>query len=294
MRISDSSIFDNARRQAAAAREAASSAQEVLSAGTRIQHPGDDPAGAGLIVAFSMSSERLLAISKSTAAASDELAAADGALDSVSNSLARARELAVQFSNAGYSASQLAMGADEVKSLIAQVIAGLNTRFGNRYIFGGTKDDQPPFTDTGLYQGDPNVRQVDIAPGVKQDASVRADTAFKGVGGGVDVLGTLQRLQQALEAGNASAVQAALNDLDTSVTQASTARSQVGVYMNVLDTASSANKIASGEDDTRAKKQGEVDLAQASIELASTQTALQATYSAVAQSFKLSLLNFIG
>jgi flagellar hook-associated protein 3 FlgL len=293
VRITDRLIFDSARASTAQARDAAQAAQDLVSNGTSIQHPGDDPAGAGLMVAFQMSSDRFAAIQSATAAASDELNAADGALDGVSTALSRARELAVQFANSTYTGAQRAMGAVEVGGLVQQVVSDLNTRFGNRYIFGGNEDGAPPFQSDGTYVGDAGIRQVEVAPGVYQQANVRADVAIQGVGGGTDVLKTLQALQTALTNDDVAGVQGTLDALDASINQVATARAQAGTSMSALDAASSAAKIASGDDKTQASKQGDVDLADAAIQLQATQNALQASLAAAAQSFRVSLLDYL-
>jgi flagellar hook-associated protein 3 FlgL len=95
VRITDRLTFESARVATAQAREAAERALQLVSAGTRIEHPGDDPAGAGMMVAFQMTSERLGAIYRAASAATGELNAADGALGDIGNALIRARELAV-------------------------------------------------------------------------------------------------------------------------------------------------------------------------------------------------------
>jgi flagellar hook-associated protein 3 FlgL len=285
-------MFAAARADTARAREAAQAAQDAVARGTRIAHPGDDAAGAGAIVALRMSSDRFAAIERATAAASDELAAADAALDGVSSALSRARELAVQLGSGGYSGSQRAMGAQEVGSLIGQIVSALNARVGNRYLFGGTRDAAAPFTDSGAYLGDDAVRQVEVAPGVYQQANVRADLAI-GVAGGVDVFATLRSLQAALEANDDAAVRGTLAALDAGIDQVASTRAEAGGAMNALEAASAAARITSGDDEIRAGKQGEVDLAEAAIRLQATQTALQASLAAAAQSFRVSLLDYL-
>ena len=296
MRITDLLVFDRARLDTARAREAAEAAQQRVSTGTRIAHPGDDPAGAGLAVAFRMSSERLGAIQAATATAADELNAADGALDGVTNALTRARELAVQFANDTYSAADRAVGGQEVAGLFTQVVSNLNLRFGNRYLFGGTRDAAPPFDAAGTYSGSTGAaaaRQVEIAPGVYQDASVRADVAVLGAGGGTNVLDALRALQHALEAGDGAAVQQSVDGIDAALRQVAATRAEAGTSADALGAASAAAKIASGDDEVRAAKQGEVDLADAAIQLQATQNALQAALAASAQGFRASLLDYL-
>jgi flagellar hook-associated protein 3 FlgL len=302
VRVTDRLVFDTAILDTGRAREAAEQAQRVASRGTRIEHPGDDPAASGLIVSFNMSSQRFAAIAGAAGAASDELSTADGALDGVSTALSRARQLAVQFSNSTYSQAQRSGGALEVQGLMSQIVSDLNTRFGNRYVFGGTKDDAPPFSielgsgapppDPAVvtYGGDDGVRQVEVAPNVFQQANVLVGSLSTDPNG---VLATLGKLQAALQANDAPAVQATLDGLDAGINQVSTARAQVGVSMNTFDAATSAAKTASGDDKTRAGKLSDVDVIESSIKLQATQTALQASLAATAQGFRLSLVDFL-
>jgi flagellar hook-associated protein 3 FlgL len=291
VRVTDRLIFDSALLDTGRARDAAEQAQRIASRGTRVEHPGDDPAASSLIVAFRMSSERFAAIAGAAGAASDELSAADGALDGIGTALSRARQLAVQFSNSTYSQDQSAGAATEVQGLVSQIVADLNTRYGNRYVFGGTLDGAPPFDPaSGAYLGDAGIRRVEVAPNVFQQANVLVGSFSTDPKG---VLATLAQLRAALQADDAAAVQATLDGLDAGIGQVSGARAQVGVSMNAFDAAASTAKAASGDDQTRANQQGEVDVVESSIRLQATQTALEASLAATAQAFRLSLLDFL-
>jgi len=140
---------------------------------------------------------------------------------------------------------------------------------------------------------------VEIAPGVLEQANVRADVAIKGApltpGGtpGVDVLQTLQSLRTALQGNDTTQIAAALDGLDTGINQVSVARSQVGASMHAFDTAVTAAKALADDDTVRAGKLGDADVIESAIQLQATQTALQASLSATAQSFKISLLDYL-
>ena len=154
------------------------------------------------------------AINQNASRAGDEVDAADSALQSLSDVLARARELAVQMGNDSYSAADRAGAATEIDGLVQQAVTLMNTNVNGRYIFGGNQDQTAPFDTAGNYNGDTAVRQVEVAPGVLEDSSVRADVAVKGVGGGVDLFATLQSLSTALRTNNGDAIRGSLTDLD--------------------------------------------------------------------------------
>jgi flagellar hook-associated protein 3 FlgL len=286
-------LYGMAIRDGGKARERLESAAAQAATGQKLVHPGDDPAGAGLVSIDHGAAARLDAIREVASRASDELAAVDTSLGEVSNDLIRAREIAMQFSSAGYSAAQRAGAAVEVRGLIASSVASLNARAGGRYVFAGRLDGAPPFDAAGNYTGDAGVRQVEIAPGVLQDASVRADVAVAGVGGGTNLFATLNALVTALDANDQNAVAATLAGLDASTGQISIARAQAGTSMSILDTAVAESRATADEARARAATFTDADAVEAAGRLAMAQRALEAALTATSSSFKLTILDYL-
>ena len=291
MRVSDQALFSLANQRIMRARSDATTAGDQVSSGKRIEHPWDSGGDAGMAVRHQQETGRQNGIFTAASLASDELGVVDGAMDQVTTSLTRAKELAVQLANDTYNANDRAGGAAEVQQLLSAVVSQLNMRFGERYLFGGMQDAAPPFDAAGNYLGDANIRKVEIAPGVMQDASSRADVALKGAGGGVDVLQSLQRFVTALNTNDATNIRVAVQELDDGIIQVSKERSRVGAMMNVFDVASS---MARQNRDAATDAQGrleDIDIFEASTRFAATQRALEASMSAASQQFRLSLLD---
>ncbi|MEW5847932.1 MAG: flagellar biosynthesis protein FlgL [Myxococcota bacterium] len=291
MRVTDRMIFENARRDTMAARQRLEDATREASTGMRVTHPWDDPAATGLLVQRRLAGARWDAQRTSVERAADELSVADSALDSVANAVSRAQQLAVQLSNATYSAGDRAGAAREVQGLISDVIGTLNRQVGNRYIFGGTADGAPPFDATGAYQGDANVRSVEVMPGVNVNTSVRADVYLQGSGGGVDVLDTLRTLQAALENNDPAAISGTLDDLATGVDQVARARAEAGANTLLLDSAAAAARVASDQEVVAGAALSEVDVIDAATRLAHAERALEAALAATSRSFAKTLLD---
>ena len=289
MRVTDRMIYDNASLWTGNARSQVEAATETASTGLRIVHPGDDPAAAGQVTVHQQAQARADAIAKSVQAASGEFDSAESALAAVGNAVARARELAVQLSTSTYTAAQRSAAAGEVTGLFNEAVAALNTKVGNRYLFGGSKDSQPPFDSTGAYQGDTLVRQVEAAPGVLQNASVRADVAAKGACGGVDLLTTLQSLATALAANDVTGVQGTLDNLDKSTAQLATARATAGADQSALDQAHSIALAASTSEKAAVSHLQDADIIASATQLQLALRALQAALQASTASFQLSL-----
>jgi flagellar hook-associated protein 3 FlgL len=291
MRVTDRMMYESAAQNAARSRDAVQNATQEVSTGIRVNHPGDDPVAAALIVQAQQTSDQATAIGTNAARAGAELDTADQALQNMGNVLTRARELAVQMGDDSNSASDRADAASEVTGLLNQAVSLMNTDVNGRYIFGGDQDTTPPFDAAGNYSGDAAVRQVEVAPGVLQDASVRGDVVAKGTGGGVDIFATLQSLSTALSTNNGAGIRGALTDLQTATTQVTSADAQVGTMGDVFTTAQTLatnNQLAAT---TSISKEADADPFDAASKLALANYALNATLSASATSLQLSLVN---
>jgi flagellar hook-associated protein 3 FlgL len=293
MRVTETMIFQQTTDRANTALANVARAQSEVSSGLRVQSPGDDPQAAGMLVRHRFDQTRTTAIQSGAQRTVDELNAADSALESIRTSLARAQVLATQYGNDTYTADDRAAAAEEIDGLYKQVIGDLNTRFGDRFLFCGFKDSQAPFSDTGDYQGDSGVRQVEVAPGVYDDASVRADIMAKGAGGGVDILKALQDLSTTLRASDGDGIRASIGTLDTGLSQVSTARSKVGTAVNIFT--STVNTCTSQITNTKTviSELGDADVVEASSKLSLAQYALNATLTAASKTLEFSLIDLL-
>jgi flagellar hook-associated protein 3 FlgL len=293
MRITNQMIFDQARAQIANARERATQAQDQVSTGIRVVHPGDDPAAAGRMVSQTIAIQRFDIIDKSIASATGELETADGALQNVSTLLARAQQLAVQLGNDTYGVIERQAGAQEIGSISMQISQLMNTQIAGRYIFGGNVDDAPPFDPAGAYSGDTAVRQVEVAPGLRQNASVRGDQAVKGVGGGVDVFAALSSLATALNNNDGVNIRAAVSGVSQSTNQVAAALTTTGSMLAALDSAKTIGTAAKEATQKVLSAETEIDIFAAATNLAQAQQSLEATMSASARSFSINLLDYL-
>jgi flagellar hook-associated protein 3 FlgL len=293
MRVTNRMIFDAAQAQTASARERVEEASRRVADGQRVVHPGDDPAAAGIIVSHRVALGRYEAIDRAVARASEEAQVADGAMQGVSTLVARARELGTQLGNDSYSASERASGAQEIRSISGQIVQLMNTTVAGRYIFGGNVDRTPPFDAAGNYSGDTVTRQVEVAPGLLENASVRADQALKGVGGGVDVFAALDALANALASNDGASVRGSLTALGSSGDQVATALTNLGGIMSSFDSARSIGAVAKDSVQKVLASESEVDIFEAATQLAAAQQTLEASLALAAKSFNVSLLDYL-
>jgi flagellar hook-associated protein 3 FlgL len=293
MRVSDRMMYDQANSNAVSARDKVLSASDQASTGMRVTHPGDDPTSAGLIVKGRQTMSRIDGLSQGAARANDELGVVDSSLQEMSSLVARVRELTVQMGNDSYSPVDRANAANEVNTLFRQATMLMNTDVNGRYIFGGARDSAPPFDATGAYQGDTNVRQLEIAPGVVEDASVRADVAVKGAGGGVDLFATLNALSTALASNDGNGIRGTLSNLDAVSHQLGNTLAKVGASMNAFQTAQNVGETLKLDAASALSREQEIDIFDATSKLALANHALEATLTAAASTFRMTLMDKI-
>ncbi len=187
-----------------------------------------------------------------------------------------------------------------------EVEALLNTQLGNEYIFAGSLTDTQPvdvnnvaytpqaglpgtFTaDADYYQGDTFKR------------SARADDNFEltyGITGDEASFEELLRTFAYLDYAGANSDQAvlteALNIIDSAIEGLSDLRGQVGASAQVLQSASTRHQDFITAATNLASSIEDVDIAQATTNLAHNELQLQGSYLSVSRLRDLSLLNFL-
>ena len=293
MRVTSQRIFELAKAQTMAARERVEKASQQVSTGQRVVHPGDDPAAAGIIIANRAAINRYDAIDGAVARASEETQVADGALQSVSTLLQRARDLATQLGNDTYSATERAAGAQEIDSIKGQIIQLMNTTVAGRYIFGGNVDRTPPFDASGNYAGDTAVRQVEVAPGLLQNASVRADQIIKGTAGGVDVFATLTSLSTALSGNDGPNIRGSLAGLVAGGDQVASGSDPDRWHAGGVRQRAQHRRRGEGLSAEDPVGDGRGRYLRGRVRAQRAQTALEATLAVSAKTFGVSLLDYL-
>jgi len=313
MRITNSAMGDRLLGDLQAAYNRMATTQQSISTGKRVNQPSDDPTAAGIARLRTADLEGLKRSQDSVSTAQSWLAATESGVGKVNDILQRARELAIQGANGSLSARDRASIATEVDQLTAAVKDAMNAKYGDAYIFSGTKSDVAPYTTaTGdAYQGDTGAVLREAGPSVTLQvnppfAAVGGTavplTAGSLLGGGTAagdgrVLDALQSLSAHLRGGTPSDLQALqttdLQALDANLTAVGAARSAVGAMSNRADAALSRlqdlqDLTTKGIDDLTG-----VDLAKALTDYTAQQTAYQAALKVGASVIQPSLVDFI-
>jgi len=291
MRVTEKMTYESSLAQAERSRENLDKAQNEVASGTRVEHPGDDPAAAAQAVGHDVDKARFTAVGKNAQQAADELNQADTALEGIGTAASRALQLATQFGNDSYGATDRASGAQAIDGILQQTVGLLNTTYSGRYIFGGSKDGSVPFDASGNYLGDSVARSVEVAPGLYQTSSLDANTLVKGGGTGVDFLKTLSDLSTALTNNDGAAIRASVGNINTAISQINVGRTQAGMGVDAFQAAVSTADTAVDNETSTIGNLVDADTIDAETRLSSAQYALDATLTAISKTMKMSLVD---
>lgn len=320
-RITSRLMNDNIIRNLMTNRSQLNQTQEQIASGKRVTTPSDDPTATIGILNSKTSLSKIENYLNNTNMADSELEITDKAILSTVEIVHRVKELTVKAANVTTGKDELTAINGELEQLIQQVKDTANTKFGNKYVFGGVKTEVEPFSNysNGIkYNGTPETgdykRLMEIGDNItipmnisgdqlfgecyqdiNADNSLKYDAAGNPVMVGNGLLNTLTTLSNELKATspNPDNIRSKLANLDTDLTNLLDKQAEVGGIISRLG----MTKIKLEDDSltiTKFKSSVEdIDLAQSITELNFQQTALQASLQVSAKVIQPSLLNFI-
>jgi flagellar hook-associated protein 3 FlgL len=284
--------------------------QNQAATGQRITAPEDDPAAMQRTLDLRDEKRSVDQYLRNISTLRDRAMNSFGVLKGLKNISDRAGEIAT-LADGTRSPEELRIYAAEVSQMIQAAVQTMNTKVGERYLFGGTKTDAPPFqmtTDVNgnvisvSYQGDSNVTQNEIAPGATLAVDAPGENNFgtgpRGVISdnrvGADFFNHLIALQNHLQAADSNAVAtidrpALALDEDNIIFQIS----NNGAALTRLETATSTANTRSDSLTEMISKEADADLTETLVQLSQTQNAYQAALQSGATIMRTSLLDFL-
>jgi len=274
MRVTDSMIWGNMQKNVSARQSDFASAQERAVTGRAVNAPSDDPTSFAKARTETGNLARAQSYERTVGMAKPILETTDSALMTVENVVQRIRDIAVQGANDTLNANDRNTLNQELTTLRDQLVGLGNTTSGDRFIFGGYKDNVAPFDAAGVYTGDTAVQQVEVARGVSLPLGLTGESVFGTAGS--DVFTTITSLQTALSSGDAASVSNLITEVDSRFEQVRKVHTQVGVHLNAADMAQAVATRAQDAATVSRSNLIDIDAAKAYTDLAKAQTALNA------------------
>ena len=277
--------------------------QNQLSSGKEVSRPSDNP----LLVAKIMNmNNNILQNEQYNSNISDTLSwvkTQDTALGDATQTLQRINDLVIYGSNGALSDLDRSAIVEEVKMKSEELVDILNTNFDGRYIFGGQKTTEKPFSkaDSALiddvlvevvftYNGDKNDISREISQGVEVNL-ISDGSKIIGEGTENENLGVLlKKVIDALDAGASDILtgdDGLLGDLQKATDNVVRIRTQIGAIHNRLEAAEDRNKELLSERE-------DIDIIEKYMEYMVMATTYQASLSVGAKILQPSLLDYLG
>jgi|Deesub1362A_J573_1020465.scaffolds.fasta_scaffold00087_102 flagellar hook-associated protein 3 FlgL len=267
------------------------SVQNKLSSGKKFSAPSDDVIGLSRAMDYRVSIDMNEQYKRNVDEAIAQISFTEKVMESVTATLTRARELAMEMGTDTKDAESRAVAASEVAQLKEHMLSLANSKFRDRYIFSGFKTDSVAFDTSGVYLGDDGVMNVMIDKDSKIAINIPGSTVFS-YGGGT-FFDVLDDLQTALENDDVDAIRSTLDTLDASLNQALSVRAELGSRLSSLE----AQKNRLENDNlmlkTSLSKVEDADIVDAVSELAKTEIALQALRDTAGRIISQSLMDFL-
>lgn len=298
MRVTDSSL-SSSKSLINAQRLRIGVLQERMATGKRINRPSDDPAGAEAVIRLRTTQGEIEQFRRNTETVDQKLNTADDSMGSYEQVLDRLRSLVSKGNSDTTTQEQKNILATEIDGLRERILNIANSRNGDEYLFGGTRQNTPPFDPTNAAPAaTPTVQQfVQVEPGANAVATgVTAEMLFSDANG--NIFADLTTISAALRGtGDPAADRAALTNgaqrLKGYTDLAAVAHAKIGAYMK--NTEMAAERLGSSflSLEEQASKIETADFVETAVQLTQNQQTLEATLQMTARG-RRSLIDFLG
>ena len=283
--------------------------QEQLISGKRIQKASEDPVVAMQGIRYRTEVREVDQFRHNVSEATSWMDLTDSTLNEVTEAVKRIRELTTQAANDTYESSQRAIIKSEVDQLIEHIGSLANSKAGEKYIYNGTKTDQPLINVDNLkaYLANPagsvdsiyesgtaptasGKIEFEVSKGITVQVNMQPETVFgKELFEGLHKLSTL--LKETTTTG--ADLSAELDTLDTLGQSLITERAELGARANRLELVD--NRLQDHEiiAKTIMSDNEDIDVEKVIMELKSHETVHRAALSAGARIIQPTLLDFL-
>ncbi len=145
----------------------------------KMNRPSDDPVGAAKVLEVRTDKVNNEQFQMNAKLANSFLLNTDHAVEDLSEIVVRAKEIAVGQASGASSTKESRRGvAEEVNQLYQRAISTANRRIGDRYLFGGYKNQTSPVSAEGRYMGDDGEIMIEVAKEVYLGMNVPGHQVF--------------------------------------------------------------------------------------------------------------------
>jgi len=271
--------------------------EQEIASGLSVNEPSDNPGAAALLVENAGQTSEADQFERSIGSIQGEIQSADSTLDSVTTALQQAISLGTEGANGTENAADRAAIVVQIQGIQSQLLNLANLTYQGNYVFAGTATQAAayvldPSSPSGVtYQGNTGVNRVRVGSQITLQTNLPGSQLFSASGG--NVFQSIQDLITSLQGGNTASIGTAV----TEVGDASSYLSEQSVfYGNALDQLTSQQTYLASDTTELAQQEttiGGADLPNVISNLTTSQTSLQATLEAIAQTESTNLFQYL-
>ncbi|MBD1381391.1 flagellar hook-associated protein FlgL [Metabacillus arenae] len=240
MRVTQGMLANNAMRNLSRSYQMLGKYQDQMNTGKKIQRPSDDPVVAMKGMFYRTNLTEIEQYKRNLTESYQWMENSEGGIEHAQQVVHRVRELLVQAKNGTNSPEDLKSIEVEINQLKEDLIGVANTQVAGRYIFNGTKTDQPAISKNSdgsyTYHFESSDFMVEVSKGVQLKSNVDGLNAFgEKLESGDNLFETLEKIQAALNSGNMSGSEDFLNDINAHFDTMNAERSELGARYNRLE-----------------------------------------------------------
>lgn len=207
MRISTVTMFEQSTASMNRQQSDLMRVSQQIASGRRVVNPSDDPQAASRAIGVDQAKAVTEQYSDSRVSARNSLAQTESIINSVSDAITSAKGLLIQASSDTLSDENRESIASELKGVYETMLGQANSTDGNgRYLFGGYKDNSPPFVKSAdgsvEYRGDTNAREQRVDSTRLMPVADNGVTIFQSVPSGAGYVAEAKKEDGTLNEGN--------------------------------------------------------------------------------------------
>ena len=295
MRISQQMLMGNLTNRIHSNQDSYLSSQEKLSTGKQVNRASDAPISAERIMKITTKDSDYEQLNENIRYTKDLLDTNEAQISRGITVLQSMRELATRMANDTVSEKDRNQAISAVDQALEEMLSIANSKHNGKYLFSGTTDNIQPFDSTNYqYNGNNDIREVDIYDNLRIDQNISGSDVFTNTNNGtINVFESLTDFRTALQNNDGDNIQHALTTLEDSREQLSKARTIIGHSNNKLEITTEVLAVNQTINSTERADLEDVDIAKETSNLSKYQQILEANYALVGKTQNLSLLKYL-
>lgn len=173
MRVTNRDLYYQLVKDIGSNSEKLTELNKQISSAKRISKPSDDPVGMSSVLVYRTELNAFDQFSKSIDLGSGWLSRTDTILQDMDNLMGRVAELATAQASSTATAVTRVGAAKEIMQIRNQILGLANSKYGNKYMFGGTMTQTAPFLDVDVDKWQADVGTIAATPPVGAVAGAR-------------------------------------------------------------------------------------------------------------------------